>query len=164
MELVQIFNAIRDIPYKISLSNDDLAVDCDQKHKRLAAEFKNLGVETRFRICSFLWSSMPLPEDVLSVPHVDTCEHLFVEAYIGVRWVVLDVTWDSALRTVLPVNEWDGRSDTELAVTPILVYPAAEERELVHNSSEESFEKDLTDSGLFYRALNEWLESVRRKN
>lgn len=161
-ELVGIFNSIRDIPYRIPLALDDTSIDCMQKHQLLARALSEKGYDVRFRACSFLWSAMAIPPEILNIEHVDRCEHLFLEILIEGRWVVLDATWDSGLRGILPVNEWDGKSDTKIAVEPLSVYPEPKET-LVHFENEEAILEDLRTSGAFYAAFNVWLDKTREK-
>lgn len=84
-------------------------------------------------------------------------KHLFVEAYIGVRWVVLDVTWDSASCTghlsCQRVGWTELTSERQLPRYNWCIQQRKSANSEHNSSDRKSFEKDLTDSGLFYRAL-----------
>lgn len=157
VNIVQIFNSIRDIPYRIPLSWEDKSLDCIGKHNRLAEALSEKGYKVRLRTCTFRWSDLNIPEKILKIPHKDECKHLFLEMFIDNKWITLDVTWDSDLRNILKVNEWDGASDTEIAVKPIKIFSPSE----IHTETKESFQKDMQESGAFYKAFNEWLEEAR---
>jgi len=161
MDIITIFNLIRDIPYKIPLSLDDKAIDCDQKHKELFDLLTKHGLKVRFRICVFLWNDLNIPAKILKIFHTNKCEHLYLEVLIENQWIVLDATWDIGLKNILKINKWDGKSNTDLAVKPLKIYSPKEKRNLLHNETKESFLKDIETSGAFYRAFNEWLEKNR---
>ncbi|MCK4553497.1 hypothetical protein KAU19_00855 [Candidatus Parcubacteria bacterium] len=161
MDITTIFNSIRDIPYKIPLSLDDKAIDCDKKHKKLFDLLTKQGLKVRFRICVFLWSELNIPAKILKIPHIDKCEHLYLEIFIDGQWVALDATWDIGLKNIFQVNKWDGKSNTALAVNPIEIYSPQENKSLSHNKTKESFLEDIKTSGSFYEAVNEWLEENR---
>lgn len=161
MDLISIFNSIRDIPFRIPLSLEDKSIDCLTKHKMLFDALTNAGHKARFRICSFLWSDQKIPKEILAIPHDDKCEHLYLEISLNNEWITLDATWDQKLKNIMPTSEWDGKTNTKLAVTPIEIYPPDEGREVVHSASEEAFLEDIRKSGKFYEALNNWLEENR---
>jgi hypothetical protein len=160
MKIEEIFESIRDIPYRIPLSLEDASVDCDKKHKMLAEALTKEGFTVRFRVCSFLWSKQSIPKEILDIPHVDTCEHLFLEIFRDGQWDILDISWDKGLQKVFTICEWD-KKDNALALVYIEMYPPDYSKPLTHNESEESFLEDIYTSGKFYDALNKWLEQVR---
>ncbi|MCK4554477.1 hypothetical protein KAU19_06005 [Candidatus Parcubacteria bacterium] len=161
MDITKIFNSIRDIPYKIPLSLGDKAIDCDKKHKKLFDLLIRQGLKVRFRICVFLWSELNIPAKILKIPHIDKCEHLYLEVFINDQWTTLDVTWDIGLKNIFKVNEWNGKSNTALAVKPIKIYGPQENKKLSHTETKESFLEDIRTSGSFYKAFNKWLEKNR---
>lgn len=108
-----------------------------------------------------MWSDQKIPKEILAIPHDDKCEHLYLEILLNDEWVTLDATWDQKLKKVMPTSEWDGKTNTKLAVTPIEIYPPDEGRKVVHSASEEAFLEDIRKSGKFYEALNNWLEENR---
>ena len=161
MDIVTTFSSIRDIPYKIPLSLDDKAVDCDKKHKKLLNLLTKQGLKVRFRICVFLWSELNVPAKILKISHIDKCEHLYLEVLINNQWITLDATWDIGLKNILKVNEWDGKSNTVIAVKPIRIYSSQEKRNLSHNETKKSFIEDIKINRAFYKAFNMWLEKNR---
>jgi len=112
----------------------------------------------------FLWSDLDLPEDVREIPHKAVCVHRYLEAYNQEqnKWIVVDATWDKRLYPKFKINEWDGKSDTELAVKPVKIYDEIRSQELVEIKPEQIIE-DLKINGEFYKAVNKWLETIRLK-
>ena len=98
-----------------------------------------------------------MPESLRQIPHEDSTIHVYLEVYNKeqARWMTVDATWDRGLASRLPVSEWDGRSDTTLAVKPT--------ESLKPIESQEEFDKLFADNhdGEFGEALNKWLESIR---
>lgn len=164
MKIIELFNSIRDIPYKIPLSLKDKCVDCDKKHQKLSLLLSDAGLKVRFRVCIFLWSDLAIPKHILAIPHREQCEHLYLEALVEGHWIVLDATWDIGLQKILPVNIWDGKSNTELAVKPVQIYEVGEHIRLSHTETNENFVKDIEESGKFYDEFNKWLETERIKS
>ncbi|MCK9186592.1 hypothetical protein M0P48_04095 [Candidatus Gracilibacteria bacterium] len=162
MKIIEIFNSIRDIPFKIPLSIEDQSVDCDKKHKKLYDALKKEKIDVRFRVCTFLWSEQSIPKKILEIPHVDKCEHLYLEAFINKKWVTLDITWDILLNKIFAIKEWDGISDTDIAVKPLEILSQEENQNLSHNvNNVENFLEDIKNNRAFYKALNLWLEANR---
>jgi hypothetical protein len=164
---IDYFYLIRDIPYRIPLYPGDEDDCCNGKHLRLYAHLKEIGLEARFRECTFYWNNLNLPEKLLKIPHQEECEHIYLEFYNPKRemWLSLDATWDYPLRTVFPINEWDGESATQIAVYPIKMYSVKETEARLAQDKEkelEIFKKDIEISGQFYKAFNEWLEEIRQ--
>lgn len=162
MNSVSIFNSIRDVPYRISLKWDEEDNCCSGKHAKLLALLTKHGYRARYRVCVFLWSSLNLPEELEKIPHDDDCTHTYLEIHLNNEWKILDATWDSGLRNIFHVNEWDGKSDTEIAVKQTKIFTPEKSLEIVNNQNKELIEKDLKINGKFYEAFNEWLEKNRK--
>jgi hypothetical protein len=159
--IIEAFKTIRDMPYKIPLALDEKDVCCSGKHKMLKDLFAKKGLEARYRICSFLWSSIDLPEKVSRIPHNDNSTHVWLEVFINNKWVVVDATWDSGLKKIFHVNEWDGRSNTEPAVKPIEIFSPQKSEDIISGESDEDIVNDLEINGEFYKAFNGWLKEQR---
>ena len=162
MELIDIFNKIRDIPYKISLDFSEENHACSGKATKLKKELERMGYSCRFRVCEFYWSQLQLPEKLLKISHSDLATHVFLEAQINNLWIKLDPTWDSGLSKVFPISEWDGQSSTILAVSPIKTYGIEESKQIMANNNRHEFEDDIKVNGKFYQALNQWTSKIRR--
>lgn len=91
---IDIFNTIRDIPYRIPLSSKEKDECCSGKHIQLKNIFENMGIKSRFRVCSFQWSDMNLPEKITHIPHEDNSTHVYLEVFIENNWKNIDATWD----------------------------------------------------------------------
>ena len=73
--------------------------------------------------------------------------------------MIVDATWDKKLGSKLPISEWDGKSDTVIAVklTKML-------RKKAHNlerPSEARWKEYIKAEGQFVESLNRWLDSIR---
>lgn len=122
MDLISSFNSIRDIPYRIPLKWGEKDDCCSGKHEKLFNILTKEGYEVRYRVCAFLWSSLNLPKELENTPHDNECTHIYLEIKVNGKWKVLDATWDSGLRVFFHVNEWDGKSGTEVAVKPTKIF------------------------------------------
>jgi hypothetical protein len=157
VDAVGYFTFVRDVPLRFALSADEPDCSCVGKHVVLKTLLSSLGFKVRYGLCRFLWSSLDMPESLKQIPHEDRTVHVYLEVYNKkqARWMTVDATWDKGLASKLPVSEWDGRSDTTLAVKPTESLKTIE--------SQEEFDKIFADNhdGKFAEALNKWLESVR---
>jgi hypothetical protein len=158
MNLITAFEQERDLPYKIPLSMGERDACCSGKVRRLKRVFEDMGLEARYRVCSFRWSRMNLPDAVKNLAHEDLSSHVYLELKIGSTWKVVDPTWDGGLHGVFVVNTWNGELDTEIAV-PVEECFSIEESERIMKQSFD--EKDIEKNGAFYRAFNKWLEIIR---
>jgi hypothetical protein len=165
------FTFVRDIPFRMPLSVGDPYYTCDSKHVILKTLLSSLGLKVRYALCRFSWNSLDMPESLKQIPHEDVT-HVYLEVYNKEQatWMTVDATCDKGLASKLPVSEWDGRSDTIIAVKPI--------ENLKPIENQEGFDKwlDLPSidtwlslpldspskvNGQFYKALNKWVESIR---
>ncbi|NTU66844.1 MAG: hypothetical protein HGB08_02860 [Candidatus Moranbacteria bacterium] len=161
-KLVNAFNQVRDIPYKIPVSLGENDCCCSGKHMLLKKAFENLGYECRYRVCSFRWSDLKLPKGVCEAQHDDNSTHVYLEMKIDGEWKNIDATWDSGLSGVFHVNEWDGENDTEIAVPIMDLLSDEKSHEIMTNENIEVIRDDLKKNGEFYKAFNKWLEECRR--
>ena len=163
-EIIQLFTQIRDIPYRIPLSKKEADDCCNGKAIRLKKALEEIGYECRYRVCEFRWSDLDLPKELLEIPHQDLSTHVYLEVNIDDKWVNVDPSWDSELKAILPVNDWDGKSDTIIAVKPLKLYSLEESAEIMAESEKgQGLEGELGVSGEFFKAFNEYLENNRRK-
>lgn len=162
--IIKEFEKIRDIPYRIALLPNEPSCDCLGKAQLLFKIFKKYRYEVRYRICKIKWSSLILPDEITKIPHDDNCSHTYLEVKIGEDWKNIDPTWDKGLKKLFPINEWDGKSDTKLAIPPIeILTPEESSRYLKYITTPRGIESDLKKNSKFYRAINEWLEVSRQK-
>ena len=161
MDIIKAFQTVRDMPYRIPLALGEKDFCCSGKHKILKDLLIRQGFEVRYRVCSFLWSSIDLPSEVSDVPHDDLSSHVWLEVLIDGEWIVVDATWDSGLKNILHVNEWDGKSNTQPAVKPIEIFSPQKSADIMNNENDEDILNDLKINGEFYKAFNDWLEEQR---
>ncbi|MBD3244723.1 MAG: hypothetical protein GF335_01890 [Candidatus Moranbacteria bacterium] len=57
-QLIKAFEKVRDIPYKIPLSTKEQNFACNGKHRILKKKLDEMGVESRFRLCTFDWDEI----------------------------------------------------------------------------------------------------------
>ncbi|MFH0857445.1 MAG: hypothetical protein V1848_01725 [Candidatus Magasanikbacteria bacterium] len=161
MNLIDAFIMVRDIPYRIPLVFGERDVSCSGKHKLLKELFNEQGFVVRYRVCSFLWSSMNLPLEVLSISHEDSSSHVWLEVMIDDKWIIVDATWDAGIKNIFHVNEWNGKSNTEIAVKPLEIFTPEKSAEIMNNENDEEIVYDLKTNGRFYEAFNDWLAGQR---
>lgn len=156
---IEKFEQVRDIPYRIPLSASERDDCCSGKHILLLEGLTTLGYNCRYRVCTFKWSDLDLPRELLDIPHENSSTHVYLEVLIKGEWKVVDATWDSPLSKILTVNTWDGETDTQIAVPAIDIYSVEKSNEIM--ATDDNDEDDLRKNGKFYQGFNEWLESYR---
>ena len=171
MDAVEYFEFVRDVPFRMALSAGDPDHSCFRKAKVLKPLLESVGLKARFGLFRFSWNDLNLAESVKAIPHVDVV-HVCLEVYSKeqARWVVVDPTWDKGLASELPVAEWDGKSDTAIAVKPTKrLDPIESQEELdkffdvpaLQEWLELPMDSPSKGNGRFYQALNEWAEGIR---
>jgi hypothetical protein len=171
VDAVSYFTFVRDIPFRMPLSVGDPDHTCLRKHIILKTLLSSLGLKARYALCRFSWNSLNIPESLKQIPHEDVT-HVYLEVYNKeqTRWMTVDATWDKGLASKLPVSEWDGRSDTIIAVKPIeSLKPIESQEEFDKLINEPALQKwlslplssPLKVNGKFFEALNKWVESIR---
>lgn len=156
------FYDIREIPYSIPLSLQEQNKCCSGKNLLLLNALKDSGYDVRWRVCSFRWSGLDLPEEVTAFPHEDESTHAYLEFMKDGEWRVVDATWDSHLKGYLPVVEWDGIAATAIGVHPVEIFSPEKSDEIMGMPAEYSFAEDVEKNGQFYQALNNWLSELRK--
>ena len=162
MNIISIFKTIRDMPYKIPLSLKEKDNCCYGKHKRLKNLLIKQGLNVRYRVCSFLWSSLDLPKKLLDIPHDDYGLHSYLEVLINGKWIIVDATWDIGLKNVFHINEWNGKLDTEIAVKPIKIFTLRESEDIMNGKNDDETVDDLGMDLEFCKAFNNWIEENRK--
>lgn len=161
LNLSEVFSRIRDIPYRIPLTSQEADLSCTGKHKQLKLVLEEAGFEVRWRVCTFKWSDLDLPTELMSTKHDDDSTHAYLEVLVNGVWKIVDATWDASLSRVLPVSEWDGESDTQIAVKCLSTYSPEESAKIIADESPEVIESDLETNGELYSAFNDWLKRER---
>lgn len=159
MDVKALFESERDIPYRIALSQNERNDSCAGKNLRLKEALLKAGLDVRYRICYFNWSTLDLPKHLQDQIGKDEGTHLYLEVKLENEWEIVDVSWDKRLSSVLPVNEWGQKM--EIAVTPTKIMSPEEGEEYLSSLTDEDASKDLEINGTFYQALNTWLEEIR---
>jgi hypothetical protein len=157
------FTFVRDIPFRLPLSVDEPDHSCIGKHVVLKTLLSSLGFRVRYALRLWLWSSLDIPESLKEIPHIDRAAHVYLEVYNKeqARWITVDATWDKKLAPKLPVSEWDGRSDTIIAVKPIESLKPIELQDEFDKFIGAKWAEVIKANGKFFEALNKWVESIR---
>jgi hypothetical protein len=163
MDLIKIFNNVRDIPYRIPLNYEEEDNCCSGKSEKLLKMFSENGIKARYRVCIFLWQDLNLPADLIKIPHDLDCTHSFVEVFLNGSWKKIDATWDISLSEIFHINIWDGKSSTKIGVKPIKTFTPKKSMSIMSNQSKEVIENDLSRNREFYKAFNDWLEKIRKQ-
>ena len=122
MNSVEYFNQVRDIPYSIPIHQNNQDNCCNGKVRKLKNLVEREGYKTRYRVCTFRWSDLNIPKEILELQKEDLATHVYLEVLVGENWIKVDPTWDSGLKNIFSIAEWDGKTDTLLAVSPIEIY------------------------------------------
>ena len=168
---ISVFRKIRDIPYAIipevihpQKYLDILKISkgsCSPKHFLLADFLERLGLTIFYSVWQFFWKDIPIewPLELKKlIEEMPINTHLALRVKIEDEFVLVDATLDPKLKILgLPINDWDGKSNTLLPIQPLgeEAWHSREERELMVPDFEER-------SLVFYQKLNSWMEKVRR--
>jgi hypothetical protein len=157
-----LFNTVRDIPYRIPLKLDDPNNSCHGKSILLHNLLKSYNYNSRIMLCTFKWSDLRIDDSCKKLIVKDVEHHYFVELNLDSRWIKLDTTIDSGLGKKLPINDWDGKSDTKIAVVPIKFLSEEESSKILKSSeSIDYFTGKIKSNGQLYKRLNEVYQSIR---
>jgi len=157
MDVIQVFNKIRDLPYHCPESLEDNDYRCWGKNRLLFQELKNLNFEVRFRVCDFLWSEQRVPKEITSKSPKDLDQHLFLEIKLNNQWIILDCSNDSKLPSF---NIWDGKSHCEIAVKYKKIYSPEESKKLEKQERIE-FVKEFNKYKELYFLMNKFFDKLR---
>ena len=81
------------------------------------------------------------------------------------KFVIVDPTWDPGLISIFSIHEWDGLSDTKIAVPAKGIYSPEESKKLIKKFNEPSEIKVYLDKNKsFIVKLNKYFKSVRFPN
>ena len=169
---ISLFQKIRNIPYAVipEIIHPQRYIEilkinrgsCSPKHFLLADLLERLGLICFYSVWQFLWKDLPIdwpPELEKLAAHLPINTHLALRVEIEGNFVLVDATLDPELKSLgLPINEWDGKSDTLLPIQPLgeEEWHSRSERELMIPSFDEN-------SLVFYQKLNSWLEEIRNE-
>lgn len=156
----EIFLSVRNIPYRIPLELSEKNVSCVGKHFLIKDALEKLGYEVRWAECTFSWGSLPVPPEILAIPHTEPGYHVWLEVKIDNNWQILDATWDASLGEVLPINTWEQFGNMKPAV-PVIEMIAYDQINVTREPPED-YALELGIERPFLKAINHWLESIRR--
>ncbi|MBU1726394.1 MAG: hypothetical protein KJ880_02050 [Candidatus Omnitrophica bacterium] len=176
-----VFERIRDIPYYLVPQVEDPyewagrildsnKASCSPKHYLLGFLFIQLGIPVKYATYPFKWDKQPIkyPSELMDLAQGSPIGyHSACKAFIEDKWVLVDATWDKALkRAGFSVNEdWDGFSDTLNAVVPFneIIHESLEERLVFVREKKSMFsEQEKSTYVQFIEKFNAWLENLRR--
>ena len=163
---VEYFNFIRDIPYRLPLQWGEADHSCNGKHIMLYHLLSEIGVPVRPRVCEERWSDFTeLPKRIKKISHDDKAYHVYLETKLKGKWCALDATWDRELEGVFQINQWDGKSETEIAADPYKTCSVKKSLEIFNERlTKKEFNEDIRVNGKFYKEYNDWLQNIRNKN
>lgn len=159
-EIKQVFLEARDIPYRIPLNTSESDDACVGKHFFIKDRLEALGYKVRWAECKFSWADLHVPKDILEIKHAEPGLHAWIEVLIDGEWKTLDATWDRALKSILPINDWSQFGSMKPAVPVLEMIPY--EEVVVFRHPHPDFDKELSEERLFLQRFNEWLAKVRR--
>lgn len=160
---VKLFECIRDIPYRIPLNSSEEDHCCNGKTRQLKALLEKEGLTIRYRVCTFDWSALGVPDDILELSNKEVPTHVFLEVNLNGKWIQIDPTWDKDLKKALPIAKWDGATSTEIAVEPIEMFSTEESKEIMASCDPAVQDDEVEyENREFNIALNKWFEQNRR--
>jgi len=162
--LIELFEEIKNIKYEIPLKFTLNNSACSWKIILLKNNLNKLWIKSNYRICSFYWKDLNLPKEILNIPHDDFSSHVFLEIQLEGKMIILDPTWDSWLKNIFHINNWDGNNDTQIAVKVVDLFSIDDSEEIMNNINKVDFDQHIIKNHDFYNALNSYLHDVRFNN
>ncbi len=156
--LIDAFEASREEPFLMPEEINGYDGRCFGKHRRLKRKIDELGIKTRFRVARFSWSRQNIPKEIIDLALRDENHHLFLQVKVYSKWLNVDSTYDSRMPKF---NEWDARSNTEIAVD--YDENLSDEESLdIEEEEKELFVKEFDLWQDFYRELNKYLREIKK--
>lgn len=159
----QIFESIRDIPYRLPEFMGDEAPQCAYKSYRLIKELLSIGYQCRAKIAEMDWSQTRFPLDIISLYPSDILPtHMYVEIFENNVRRPLDASWDIGLAQAgFPIAEFNGTNSPGLPL--VRVFTLAEQEEYLEGWNDQARIADYFERAIpFHKAVNEWLALVRK--
>ncbi len=149
---IQLFTAVRDIPYKVGSESKDSS--CVAKTKLLGELLTRIGLRCQVWKAVVNWENTGIPTNLLQLAPRPTVNHFFLKVFIPEtkKWAIVDATWDIRFIGKLPINNWDGLSNTKLAYS-------SDQPELVGSVDEFEF-RNFDPKEVFTKKLNKWYDSL----
>lgn len=158
---IEIFNNIRDLPFRITGKN---SMYCSKKCNLLKKRLADIGIESKIMVGNFKWTDLPLPKNIIQFINKDREQHAFLRVYIPEtkKWVDIDPSWDNSLSDVFQVSNWDGHNNTILMtkLNKIREYKKAKFFRRLFIRIKRKLIKENNHN--FYVQLDNWLDSVRK--
>jgi hypothetical protein len=162
---IQIFNLVRDIPYNIPLKNSDIGYACHGKSVLLYDLLRTYGYTVRFRACNFRWDENIRNESITRLIKKNDAQHTYVEIKVKNNWCVLDASFDTGLKKRLPVNYWDGKTDTKLQVKQYKILTVKESDKILKTVRDPILDVKMHKKNYeLYKMLNSIYTNIRAKS
>lgn len=161
-QLQQIFESVRDIPYRIPLTPEERNDACVGKHFLIKDRFEELGYKVRWAEGVFDWKDLGVPDEILAIEHSKPDYHVWLEVLHEGTWKTIDATWDPGLNKHLPMNEWADFGQMKPAVPILNLVPY--EDVVIYREMPNEWIEHLNKDRAFLEALNHWIERMRKQN
>ena len=173
-QIVKFFEIVRDIPYGLYTP---ISPENTWRHKKGTCSTKNLilkdlylaiGVPVRVWMCSFaFYPSEKFTDEMnglLDPPII--VHHTFLKIELDGKWIIADATHDLFLKTFgfNVVENWDGKSDTLLAVKAIDYFKVDDVNEFKHKIDSQLSQDERMRKRHFLELFFEWIDGLRKKN
>jgi hypothetical protein len=169
---VQAFYKIREVPYVISRKTPEEMKEggkgsCYHKHAWLAEELQELGIPVKFVTYQFKWgATLSMPTQLKQqAKKLSSGTHLFLKVKMDGNWLNVDATWNSMMKEHgFPVNEWNGKTSTRLAVKPLGEMEEFDSLEGVNGyvKKHHDTKPDKKQRQKYFQDFNEWIKKVQK--
>lgn len=97
-EAQALFEAIRDVPYRLAEAPGELAANCYVKNTFLSGGLRELGYEIREVLTEMRWEDTKFPQNIADLwPKDVIATHFYLEIQENGVWRPLDASWDRDL-------------------------------------------------------------------
>lgn len=159
----QIFEEIRNEPYRVSTAPDIEVPNCYFKGIRLIKELEQIGYAVRGKVAEMDWRVSPLPQEIIDLRPNDYQEeqHFYVEVEIDGEWRVIDPSIDPASAALgFRMVEFEGDPQTCFHLTR--EFSQEEQIAIFEKMARPAFiEAHFQKNEAFLTAVNAWLDKNR---
>lgn len=167
-QLIKTFEEIRDLPYRIPLTKTEIKTkdySCVGKSKMLYQILKS-DYPVRYRFSEFKWKkNANLPHDILKkFKGEDTDYHCYIEIYLNNKWITLDPSLDKKLGKLIPINYWDGKTNTSINFNyDRIIPPSTKESDKLEKEAFNADERilEIKKNYIFFKEFNQLFEKIR---
>lgn len=162
-----VFEEIRDKPFRVALSADRPANNCYFKCMELSQKLITLGYQVRGRLGEINWNNLSfIPNEILELfPQDQIDTHFYLEIFLNEEWFILDPTWNKSFAQKFnqPYSVFGQKNKSCFQI--VRLYNNEEQSDYAWTwlNDQTVIAEYTSKTGEFFKALNNWLEANNSK-